>query len=1174
MRKVLVVLAGAAVLAGLLVGTASPATSEGGEIWTARSASEANSWRSVAYGNGRFVAISDDGTNQVMTSTDGITWTAGVAAEAHQWYSVTYGNGLFVAVSANGTNRVMTSPDGITWTIRSAAEANAWMSVTYGAGLFVAVSFTGTNRVMTSPDGITWTARAAAEASTWHSVTYGNGLYVAVAYSGTNRVMTSPDGITWTARAAAEASTWYSVTYGNGLYVAVAYSGTNRVMTSPDGTAWTARSVAEANPWQAVTYANGLFVALSSSGTNQAMTSPDGIAWALGPAAEANRWSSVTYGKGTFVAVSSNGTNRVMTSPGPPVVAPGAPTTVRATAGSSSATVAWSPPGIDGGSPITAYVVTPYIGGTAQSPITSSGTGTSKVVTGLSNGTQYTFRVAAVNAIGTGSQSSDSNAVRPAAVPGAPTIGSVVAGNTQATVSWTAPASDGGSPITGYVVTPSAASGFGLPIPLAPRAFDSTATSQTISGLSNGTAYTFRVAAVNAVGTGNQSSASTAVTPVGAGAPTIGTATAGDARATVSWTAPGSTGGSPITGYVVTPFVAGAAQTPQIFNSPATTQTITGLTNGTTYTFKVAAVNALGVGNQSAGSNAVTPATVPGPPVIGSVAAGDARATLTWTAPVSDGGSPITGYVVTPSMAGMPLDPRTFTSTATSQTITGLDNGTAYTFKVAATNARGTGASSLASPEVTPIGVPGSPSVTSVTAGNARATLTWTAPTSSGGSPITGYVVTPYLGTTPEAPTYFESTATTQTVTGLTNGSAYRFRVAAANALGTGLPSWYSDEVIPATVPGAPVIGPVTAGIRRVTVSWSAPVSSGGSPVTGYVVTPYVDGDAQEPATFDSTATTQTVGGLADGTTYAFTVAAINAVGAGPESAPSREVTTAGSPSSPSITSATPGNGSVTLAWSAPAANGGSPITGYVVTPYIGSAAQTAKTFNSTATKQIITGLSIGRAYTFRVAAKNAIGTGPRSAASRPATPTASISASVSPTRTAIGRTATISGTVKPGSATPSVTIERYVNGKWEYRGRATVDRTTGAFRMTVSPSQRGNYAFRARSAGGGLVSKTIYLEVYAGMVSTSGQGAGNSKPIYLSGGTYLVVGTYRGAGNCYWFPWLEGISDEYASFDLPDSEGSGTKTYLYNVRSGSYYVDPGGSNDPSCTWAMTFYRQ
>ena len=282
--------------------------------WTAYSATAANLWKGVTYGNGLFVAVSESGTNRVMTSPDGITWTDGTSSELNSWQSVTYGNGLFVAVASSGTNRVMTSPDGVTWTARSATAANLWRGVTYGNGLFVAVSESGTNRVMTSPDGITWTARTAAEANSWQCVTYGNGLFVAVAVTGTNRIMTSPDGITWTARTAPEANLWSDVIFGNGLFVAISGNGTNRVMTSPDGITWTARTAAEANTWTSIAYGNGLFVAVSSSGVNQVMTSPDGTTWTSQSEAAANAWQHIVHGNGRFVAVSSNGTNRVMTS--------------------------------------------------------------------------------------------------------------------------------------------------------------------------------------------------------------------------------------------------------------------------------------------------------------------------------------------------------------------------------------------------------------------------------------------------------------------------------------------------------------------------------------------------------------------------------------------------------------------------------------------------------------------------------------------------------------------------------------------------------------------------------------------------------------------------------------------------------------------------------------------
>jgi predicted lipoprotein with Yx(FWY)xxD motif len=95
----------------------------------------------------------------------------------------------------------------------------------------------------------------------------------------------------------------------------------------------------------------------------------------------------------------------------------------------------------------------------------------------------------------------------------------------------------------------------------------------------------------------------------------------------------------------------------------------------------------------------------------------------------------------------------------------------------------------------------------------------------------------------------------------------------------------------------------------------------------------------------------------------------------------------ASKPSAPGKPSVAPGMAQVRVTWVAPA-NNGSPITGYVVTPFVGSKAQTARTFHSTATAQTMTGLTNARTYTFRVAATNAVGTGAPSPASNPVIPT------------------------------------------------------------------------------------------------------------------------------------------------------------------------------------------
>jgi hypothetical protein len=183
------------------------------------------------------------------------------------------------------------------------------------------------------------------------------------------------------------------------------------------------------------------------------------------------------------------------------------------------------------------------------------------------------------------------------------------------------------------------------------------ATSLVVNGLTNGTSYRFQVQGVNAVGAGPFSALSNAVTPAAPtapGVPTIGTATAGNASATVRWTPPASDGGSPLTGYQVR--VVNAATSAQVgalrsAGPAAANLVVTGLTNGTGYQFQVRAVNGVGAGAFSVLSNTVTPATVPGPPVIGTASSGSAGGALTatarWSPPATNGGSAITGYVVT-----------------------------------------------------------------------------------------------------------------------------------------------------------------------------------------------------------------------------------------------------------------------------------------------------------------------------------------------------------------------------------------------------------------------------------------------------------------------------------------------------------------------------------------------
>ncbi len=392
--------------------------------------------------------------------------------------------------------------------------------------------------------------------------------------------------------------------------------------------------------------------------------------------------------------------------------------------------VSFSPPVADGRSAITGYtVISNPPGGT---DVNAGSTATSHTIADLKNGTAYTFSVLAENAAGTGPASAPSNSVTPFDVPEVPVNVTATAGNTQATVSFSAPLSDGGSDITGYTVTSDPSGGSDVNA-------GSTATAHTITGLENGTVYTFSVKATNATGTGPASPPSNSVAPfLIPGAPVKVKAIAGNARAKVSFSAPDSDGGSAITGYTVTSNPPDGTDVNA--GSTEMTHAITGLKNGTVYTFSVLASKAEGTGPASAPSNSVAPSDVPGAPVDVIATAGNFQATVSFSAPDPDDGITITGYTVTSNPSGG--TDINAGSTATTHTITGLKNGTVYTFLVKAASGAKTSPASAPSNRVTPSDFPGVPINVTATAGNAQAKVSFSAPVSNGGSAITGYTVT------------------------------------------------------------------------------------------------------------------------------------------------------------------------------------------------------------------------------------------------------------------------------------------------------------------------------------------------------------------------------------------------------------------------------------------------
>jgi titin len=634
--------------------------------------------------------------------------------------------------------------------------------------------------------------------------------------------------------------------------------------------------------------------------------------------------------------------------------------------------VSWTAPTDNGGNAISDYTVQSCVGGSctpfAHSP---ASTATSQTVTGLTKGTSYTFKVAAVNAAGTSLFANAAAAAIPRSISGDPTDLVGTAGNAQVALTWRAPVATNGSAISNYIVQSC------ITTTCSVVAHEVSATpALTVTGLSNGTAYTFKVAAVNEAGTSGYVT-SLAYTPrTVPDAPTGVTATPDSTGGiVVAWTAPQFNGGSAITDYTVQSCLSTTCTTFTRSASTSTSATVTGLTKGTSYTFQVAAVNVAGTGlyAKASGSGA-TPRAVPGTPTNLAGVVGNAQVALTWTAPANNGDE-ISDYEVKWCLGSSCTAFAHTASAETSITVNNLTNGSAYTFQVAAKNAAGTGTAAV-SGSLTPRTVPTAPLSVLGTVGSQQVGLSWTAPSSNGGAAITDYLVQSCTGGTCTTFNDGTGTSTSATVTGLTNGTTYTFQVAAKNIAGDSPYSTASTSITPRTVPDAPTGVTATAdNTGGIDVSWSAPTNNGGAAITDYTLQSCISTTCTTVTRSLSTDTSTKVTGLVKGTAYTFQVAAVNVAGTGAYSTKSAAATPRAVAGTPSNVAGTEGNGQVVLTWTAPAYNGAA-ITDYVVQACAGSSCSTFA-HNASATAGItVTGLTNGTAYTFKISAVNLAGTG------------------------------------------------------------------------------------------------------------------------------------------------------------------------------------------------------
>ena len=586
-------------------------------------------------------------------------------------------------------------------------------------------------------------------------------------------------------------------------------------------------------------------------------------------------------------------------------------------------------------------------------------------------------------------------------------------------LTWTAPNSDGGSPINSYVIRYSSSSSSG---PWSSLYYISVTTSFSFGGLTNGTTYWFQVAAVNGFcGSGAPESGpfitSNSATPATTPDQVTGvTTTSGPnvGNISVSWTTPGN-GGLAISSYILQYRISGTGSWTTItgISSVATNYVITGLANSTTYDIQIAAVNIVGTG---AYSNIVIGLTftTPNSPTNLTGVSSNGQAALTWTAPTNNGGTPITGYLVEYNSTNPsgPWTPVNTGSTATTYTLTGLTNGTLYYVRVSGVNIVGTGTPSNVI-SLTPSTIPGPAIIiSSASCDNQQVLVTWAPPTNTGGAPILSYNLqysnTGLAGSWLPTPTPYSVAAptTSYTFTGLTNGTLYYFQVAAVNTIGTGPYSAQTpnSNATPSITPQPPI--PITTTAitsSSIAVSWTTPTglaNTGGNPITGYIV--YWSqisstGSVIPPVNSYNTttsgtplATTYTITHLTHAALYEIQISSINCSGVGPlSSLPnslyslySLYITTASiPPSAPTnvvITGCKTGyTNSVILTWTAPANDGGSPIINYVI--YYRTTSPPNSTWythntNSASTTAIVTLPLSSTSYDFKVAAQNIAG--------------------------------------------------------------------------------------------------------------------------------------------------------------------------------------------------------
>ncbi|HME55274.1 MAG TPA: PQQ-binding-like beta-propeller repeat protein [Candidatus Lokiarchaeia archaeon] len=607
----------------------------------------------------------------------------------------------------------------------------------------------------------------------------------------------------------------------------------------------------------------------------------------------------------------------------PMIMTPTAPETLLATPGVGKVTLAWQAPAVTHASPLLYYKI--YRG---TSPgyefyymTTRNGTTTAFTDYDITVGKNYYYTVSAVTVAGEGAQSNEASA-KPGDVPGVPQNLRAIAGNGKIMLSWDAPSSNGGSPITDYIIfrgtSPWLESNYKT-INCAITFTDTNVVSKQM--------YYYTIEAVNNMGPGLWSNEANATATSVPGQPRALLATGGNGQVTLSWQPPLDNGGAAITNYMIYRGASAGSEAGYITVGNITSAMDTNVVNGQIYYYTVSAVSAAGEGSQTTETFAI-PATVPSIPLNLISTGGNGQVTLTWQSPLDNGGSAITSYYIYRGLIPALLSYYTMIGNVLTFTDTAGVAGETWFYKVSAVNIVGEG---LQSNMVSAISIttPSTPRNLMINGGNGQITIRWQSPLDNGGAAITNYMI--YRGTSPGSEAWYTTTAnvTSFTDTSLVNGQVYYYNVSALTCAGEGTPSNELDAT-PMTLPGTPQNVVATPGNGQVTLTWQAPANNGGSEIWNYNIFRGMSSGGESYVTTLGHIFAWTDTGLVNGQIYYYMVDAINFAGEG-EQAEEVAVTPATVPIAPRSFTAIGENGYILLTWDYPLNDGGSAITNYKI---------------------------------------------------------------------------------------------------------------------------------------------------------------------------------------------------------------------------------------------------